>query len=127
MRRSIAVMVAVISVGMSSSVFADDMGLARLSGEMKPELSGLSEGMTAQKTDLTNDLKAKKESVKNEMKTKRDRAKAKKQQVKADVRAKTKAKKEAAHARGVKLKGIAEDTSLEADRMNHDLKNAVRN
>ena len=61
MRRSIAVLVAVAFVGMSSFAVADDMGLGKMSEGMKQDMSGLSNDLNAQKEDLASDLKAKKE------------------------------------------------------------------
>jgi hypothetical protein len=130
MRRSIAVLVAVACVGLSSVVLADDMELGKLSGEMKQDMDGLSNDLNAQKKDLANDLKAKKESVHSEMKAKRDEAKAKKKQAKANMRAKKehmKAKKEAARAKTSELKGAGEYTLQEAAGMKQDLKDALQN
>ena len=78
MKRSIAAMVAVVCVSMSSFVFADELGAEKFAEDIKQDMSGLSYDLNAQKTDLTNDLKAKKESAKSEAKAKRGEAKAKK-------------------------------------------------
>jgi hypothetical protein len=134
MRRSIAVLVAVAFVGMSSFAVADDMGLGQMSEGMKQDMSGLSNDLSAQKEDLASDLKAKKESVKSEMKAKRDEAKAKKKQAKADLKAKkehmkakVKAKKDAARAKAAEARSVADDAAHEAGGMKNDVTGVMRN
>ena len=59
MKRSIAAMVAVICVSMSTFVFADELGAEKFAGGHEAGYERPVSDLNAQKTDLTNDLKAK--------------------------------------------------------------------